>query len=127
MAYKFRKHQRLKSPADFKRVYNNKQWGNTRLLTFNAMAHEQQSQLGVTISKRVSKLAVRRNQLKRLAREFYRHKQNELINTQLVITFKPAANKADNDEIRSELALLWKKVLKWQRWHKHQAQKSAES
>ncbi len=128
MSFKLRKKQRLKSPDDFKRVYNNKQWGNTRLLTFNVLSNnalpDELSQLGVTVSKKVSKLAVRRNQLKRIVKEFYRHHQQELKHASLVITVKPAARHADNDELRSELAELWVKVLKWQRWNYHQTKKS---
>jgi len=143
--FKFRKQQRIKSPAEFKHVYNNKQWGNTRLLTFNALFVEQAnveqagvetvklqpqqrsqpsaSQLGVTVSKKVSKLAVRRNQLKRLVREFYRQHASELHQTKLVITVKPAARVASNEEIRQELGELWAKVLKWQRWNAHKLKK----
>jgi len=131
--FKFRKQQRIKSPAEFKHVYNNKQWGNTRLLTFNALFVEQAnveqagvetvklqpqqrsqpsaSQLGVTVSKKVSKLAVRRNHA------------SELHQTKLVITVKPAARVASNEEIRQELGELWAKVLKWQRWNAHQLKK----
>lgn len=120
----FRKHQRVKSPDEFKLVYKNKQWGNTRLLTFNILSDESLpddvSQLGVTVSKKVSKLAVRRNQLKRVVREFYRHKHHELKHAKLIITLKPAARNVTNNEIRSELDDLWGKILKWQRWHNHQ-------
>ncbi len=120
MSFKLRKHQRLKSPEEFKLVYGNKQWGNTRLLTFNVLSVTQESQLGVTVSKKVSKLAVRRNELKRIVREFYRHKKAELVAAKLVITVKPAARNASNGEVRAELEELWVKLLKWQRWNSHQ-------
>ncbi len=120
-----RKCQRLKSPAHFKRVYNNKQWGNTRLLTFNVLSVEHRSQLGVTVSKKVSKLAVRRNHLKRQVREFYRHHQHQLHNAEVVITVKPAARDASNQEVQQELSELWVKLLKWQRWSQHQAKRDS--
>lgn len=123
VTFKFRKTQRLRTPAEFKLVYNNKQWGNTRLLTYNVLPDpENGNRLGVTVSKKVSKLAVRRNLLKRLVREFFRQHQSELCNAMLVITVKPAAKCASNQQINEELAELWSKVLKWQRWNHHQQQ-----
>lgn len=124
MSFNFRKAQRIKSPAEFKDVYANKQWGNTRLLTFNVLSITGTSQLGVTVSKKVSKLAVRRNQLKRLIKEFYRHNQHQLENAKVVITVKPGARQASNDEIRQELDELWAKLMKWQRWNRHQTKPS---
>lgn len=126
MAFRLRNQQRLKSPNEFKLVYSNKQWGNTRLLTFNALSVDHESQLGVTVSKKVSKLAVRRNTLKRIVREFYRHNQHELNNTKLVITVKPAARNVDNETLRAELSDLWNKVLKWQRWNAHQQKRISD-
>ncbi len=131
MSFRFRKHQRIKSPDEFKHVYNNKQWGNTRLLTFNALStaliDDKPNQLGVTVSKKVSKLAVRRNLLKRLVREFYRQHQHEIIATQLVITVKPAARNASNQEITEQLQELWVKLKKWRRWSDHQEKREKES
>ena len=132
MAYQFRKqrfqrNQRILTPAQFKFVYANKQWGNTKMLTFNALYDEKlkhkASKLGVTVSKKVSKLAVRRNHIKRLIREFYRHNQSQLKATQVVITAKPAAKVASNEEINAELQELWSKLMKWQRWNIKQKQK----
>ena len=120
----FSQRLRLKTPAQFKRVYNNNQWGNTRLLTFNVLYDselpKQTSKLGITVSKKVSKLAVRRNHLKRLVREFYRHHHHQLHQANLVITVKPKANLASNKEFNDELKELWAKVMKWQRWNSHQ-------
>ncbi len=76
------------------------------------------------MSKKVSKLAVRRNQLKRLIKEFYRHNQHQLENAKVVITVKPGARQASNDEIRQELDELWAKLMKWQRWNRHQTKPS---
>lgn len=133
MSFKLRKQQRIKSPSQFKQVYNNKQWGNTRLLTFNALSTSvtagELNQLGVTVSKKVSKLAVRRNQLKRLVKEFYRTHQHEIDSTLLVITVKPTARQVSNQEFVQDLEELWPKVKKWRRWANHQEKplKSSDS
>ena len=120
VSYSFRKNQRIKKPAEFQQVYKNRQWGNTECFTFNVLAVESTSQLGVTVSKKVSKLAVRRNHIKRLVKEYYRLHQSELKSAKLVITAKSAAKNKDNTELRNELDQLWNKLMKWQRWHNHQ-------
>ena len=113
------KAQRLKSPNDYRRVYQTKQWGGSSHHTFNVNPLDQPSlsSLGVTVSKKVSKLAVVRNKIKRQVKEFYRYRQNELLNTELVITAKPSCASASNKERGQSLTDLWVKILKWQRWH----------
>jgi len=120
--------KRLKTPADFKRVYSSKQWGGSKHFTFNVLANEssQVNLLGVTVSKKVSKRAVDRNHLKRVMREFYRCRQSELKGANLVVTAKPSSRNASREERLQSLEELWSKVLKWQRWHQAQLRKSAE-
>lgn len=124
------KAQRLKKPADYQRVYNSKQWGNSRLFSFNVLAcgsHGSPAVLGVTVSKKVSKLAVSRNRIKRQIKEYYRHHQFELSDASLVITAKPLCNKASDQERLESLDELWGKVLGWKRWTIRQKAKALES
>lgn len=113
--------QRLKTPDDFKKVYQSKQWGGSEHHTFNVLAHEAGNdslpRLGVSVSKKVSKNAVVRNHIKRQIKEFYRCRKKTLIASDLVITAKPSCAKANNDERYESLTLLWNKILKWQRWY----------
>lgn len=111
--------QRLKKPADFQRVYKSKQWGGSAHFTFNVLAANE-SQLGVTVSKKVSKLAVVRNRIKRQVREFYRTHQHDLNSAHLVITAKPSCREASDEDRYASLDELWGKVIKWQRWNAHQ-------
>ena len=76
--------------------------------------------LGVTVSKKVSKRAVDRNRIKRQVREFFRHHQADLTGAHIVITAKPSCLKASDEQRQESLQELWKKVLKWQRWHARQ-------
>ena len=93
------------------------------MFTYNVRANQESelllsgSRLGVTVAKKVSKRAVDRNRLKRQMREFYRHRQEQLINVSLVITAKPASLKASDSEREQSLQDLWAKLLKWQRWY----------
>lgn len=117
------KSQRLKTPADFRRVYSSKQWGNSSYFTFNVSAiavsdaAAAESVLGITVSKKVSKRAVDRNRIKRQVKEFYRQRKSALKNAELVITAKPGCAEASDEERQQNLLLLWEKILKWQRWH----------
>lgn len=126
MNFKLNKAQRLRSPSDYRRVYQSKQWGGSTHHTFNVLAGDNQDSqgvavanlLGVTVSKKVSKLAVQRNRIKRQTKEFYRLHQHQLQATvALVITAKPSCAKASNKQRMESLELLWQKILKWQRWH----------
>jgi ribonuclease P protein component len=120
------KHQRLKKPAQYQQVYKSKQWGHSRLYSFNVLAHESSGAdviLGVTVSKKVSKRAVDRNNIKRQIKEFFRHHQSQLSDASLVITAKPACLKANKIERAESLVELWSKILGWQKWHKRQEAK----
>lgn len=115
------KSQRLRTPNDYRRVYQTKQWGGSSHHTFNVNPLEENSlgAFGVTVSKKVSKLAVVRNTIKRQVKEFYRHKQHELNNTELVITAKASCGKASKEQRMLSLESLWVKVIKWQRWQQN--------
>ncbi|MFT6406853.1 MAG: ribonuclease P protein component [Arenicella sp.] len=126
--FRLTKRQRLKTPADFQCVYGSKQWGGSKHFTFNVLANDLdlQNTLGVTVSKKVSKRAVDRNHLKRIMREFYRHRQSDLNGVNLVLTAKPSSKKASSKEQLDSLQELWGKVLKWQRWHSREQAKADE-
>ena len=126
MDFKLNKTQRLRSPKDYRRVYQSKQWGGSTHHTFNVLAGDSQNSraatvanaLGVTVSKKVSKLAVQRNRIKRQTKEFYRLHQHQLQScVELVITAKPSCARADNQQRTESLELLWQKILRWQRWY----------
>lgn len=127
-AFCLSKAQRLKTPADFQHVYSSKQWGGSKHFSFNVLANDidQKNTLGVTVSKKVSKRAVDRNHLKRIMREFFRHRQSDLKGSNLVLTAKPSSKRASPEERLQSLEELWTKVLKWQSWHHRQQLKRVE-
>ena len=134
MSYQLPSSQRLKKPAQFQSVYKSKQWGGSKHYTFNVLGEttidqitQKPSILGVTVSKKVSKRAVDRNRIKRQIREFYRYKQSELTDADIVITAKPSCMRAPDDEREQSLQELWGKIIKWQRWHQRQLSKQEKS
>lgn len=67
----------------------------------NAIQH---SRLGITVSRRVARLAVVRNRLKRHIRECFRLSQRNLPPVDVVVLANPAAASADVAVLRGSLA-----------------------
>lgn len=123
---RFPKYRRMTKPAAFNAAYRGNQ---TRVkgqyftvLAFNrlvAVANANASdtitndlldaRLGVVASKKVSKLAVQRNRLKRLMRESFRMREHPN-GFDFVVIARPAAAMAKNALLQKELHTLWKRL-----------------
>lgn len=71
-----------------------------------------QARLGMAVSRRVDKRAVRRNLLRRQIRESFRRLRTQLPAFDLVITAKPEAAKASREQIWHDLDALWSRLLR---------------
>jgi ribonuclease P protein component len=106
---------KLLKPAEFKRVFDAAKRVSDRHLTiFYSENDLQQPRLGLAISKKVSKLAVDRNRVKRLARETFRLQQSQLPAVDFVVLARPSAVKTENQELIASFDKLWKKISKIQ-------------
>jgi len=83
----------LKRPEFIQLSRNGKKIQNRYFILIYSPGHQNQSRLGITVSKRVGK-AVKRNRIKRLAREFFRHNRHRQKGTWdiNIIAKKRAAN-----------------------------------
>ncbi|HUA80800.1 MAG TPA: ribonuclease P protein component [Dyella sp.] len=69
-----------------------------------------QARLGLAISKRVSKLAVDRNRLKRLVRESFRRARHRLPPVDLMVMAREQACDVPGPALLAELDALWRKL-----------------
>ncbi|MFC5742236.1 ribonuclease P protein component [Dyella tabacisoli] len=73
----------------------------------NELGH---ARLGLAISKRVSKLAVERNRIKRLVRESFRRIQHELPAVDLMVLAREQVVAMSGNQLLTELDALWAKL-----------------
>jgi len=107
----FPKCAKLLKPAEYKHVFNTANRISDRHLTIFYCANDlNQPRLGLAISKKVSKLAVDRNRIKRLARETFRLKQSTLPMVDIVVLARPSAVKTDNKVLIASFNKLWNKL-----------------
>jgi ribonuclease P protein component len=68
------------------------------------------ARLGLAVSRRVSKRAVQRNRIKRLARETFRRVRGDLACVDILVIARPVAAQATSAQLLQDLAQLWKRI-----------------
>ncbi|MBS3964292.1 MAG: ribonuclease P protein component [Methylomonas sp.] len=98
---------RLRTPADYKRVFSNPVKVSDRYFTVLATSSPaSQSRLGLAIAKKSIKKAVERNRIKRTVRESFR--QQQIINNRdIVVLARSDAAKATASNLRASLERHW--------------------
>lgn len=103
--------QRLHNKSDFDRVYKDaRRFADALFAIFVRSNNGPQARLGLSIAARIIGGAVRRNHLKRLIRESFRHHQHELPAVDIVINARAGARNADNATIVRSLERHWRTV-----------------
>jgi ribonuclease P protein component len=102
---------RLLTPKDFARLRAESRRVGTRHFSAevapNALGA---ARLGLAVSKRVSKSAVRRNRIKRVARDSFRHVRDRLPAVDVLLIARSSADQEDNPALRAELERLWQRI-----------------
>lgn len=82
---KFSAQQRLRKAAEFSNVFSVRPKRSAHFLIYFKKNSQKQARLGLTISKRFCKYAVKRNLIKRIAREIFRNSDISLKNFDVLI------------------------------------------
>jgi ribonuclease P protein component len=103
---------RLLTPADFARLRGiSRRIGSASFAAEIAPAqHASCARLGLAVSRRVSKRAVRRNRIKRIARDSFRRQRLVLPACDILLIARSEADLRSNAELRAELERLWQRV-----------------
>ncbi len=109
-ALSFPRECRLLDGRAFKRVFDQRRVHGNELFRIH-YASAECPRIGLAISKRVDKRAVVRNRIRRQIRESFRLIRPELAAMDFVVLARPAAARADREQLRSALDALWHRFL----------------
>ena len=102
---------RLIKPADFRKVFATKTRSVDTLFVVLANPSElQYARLGLAVSKKRLALAVKRNRVKRLIRESFRHHQDKLKVFDIVVIAQKKTAAIDNSKLNRSLANHWQRI-----------------
>jgi ribonuclease P protein component len=108
---RFGKRVRLLRPLDFTAVFDQGFRLPGRLLDARVrVATDGHARLGLAISSRSLALATRRNRLKRLVRESFRHHAHALPPVDVVVSARREIATGADQAVREELQQLWARI-----------------
>jgi ribonuclease P protein component len=107
----FPRNARLLKAGDFARLRGiSRRIGSRHFSVEVAVNTHETARLGLAISKRVSKKAVRRNRIKRIARDSFRRTRNSLPAVDILLIARSSADLEQNATLREELVRLWERI-----------------
>ena len=113
----FPKTRRLTKSSGFRHVFKTDTRSvDSRFLVLARMNKLGFARLGMAISKRNVKTAVKRNRIKRLVRESFRRHQDELTGLDIVVVSQKRINMSKNHELTESLDSHWEKISKCKKY-----------
>lgn len=110
--FRLTKEAKLIKTDDFSSVFNFRKRISAQHLAIHYQPNTQQhARLGLVVSKKTAKLAVSRNYMRRVLREFFRVQQHELGHVDLVVRVQKKFDKVDFIQIKQEFDTLIAKLL----------------
>ena len=110
----FDKSKRLLNAHDYKAVFDNAKWkiSSKEFLCLAIPNNFNSPRIGLVIAKKNVKLAVQRNRIKRVIRNNFRLRLNELPNADLVILARRGLSEINNDDLNHLLNKQWQRLEK---------------
>ncbi|MEQ1487883.1 MAG: ribonuclease P protein component [Methylotenera sp.] len=111
LTYKLVKQAKMIKTDDFSSVFNFRKRISTQYLAMHYQPNlHNKARLGLVVGKKTAKLAVSRNYMRRVLREFFRLKQHEICHVDLIIRVQKKFNKSDFIQIKQEFDMLITKI-----------------
>ena len=111
--FSFPSRLRLKTPADFQKVFSCPVKSTDRYFTLLAIKNQlEYPRLGLAIAKKNIKRAVDRNKIKRITRESFRLQQHQLTTIDIVVLARRDAANATSTQLTMSLEKHWQKLVK---------------
>lgn len=108
---RFRPRQRLRRPAEFKRVFAQPHTAAARSVVLLARSNNLgYARLGLAVPKRRIRSAAARNRIKRLARESFRHRAADLGSCDYVLLARSGLGQLSTEQVFAILDRLWQDI-----------------
>ena len=109
--YKLVKQAKMIKTDDFSSVFNFRKRIATQYLALHYQPNTyQRPRLGLVVGKKVAKLSVNRNYMRRVLREFFRLQQHEICHVDLIVRVQKKFSKNDFTKIKKEFDGLIRKL-----------------
>ncbi len=101
--YRLVKEAKMIKTDDFSSVFNFRKRISTEHLALHYQANNlQRARLGLVVGKKTAKLAVSRNYMRRVLREFFRLQQHEICHADLIVRVQKKFGKSEFNRIKQE-------------------------
>lgn len=109
--YRLVKQAKMIKTDDFSSVFNFRKRISTQYLALHYQPNNhQRPRLGLVVGKKVAKLSVSRNYMRRVLREFFRLQQYDICNVDLIVRVQKKFTKSDFIHIKQEFDGLIRKL-----------------
>ncbi len=108
----FGKQKRLLKPVEFQHVFDkaNLRASTKNFLLIAAPNKLQHARIGFILARKNVRLAVQRNRIKRITREYFRHHCGDIPPLDIIVLARKGFDRLNNDDINTGLDSAWQKL-----------------